>query len=331
MYRTFAILCVLSVVCATTSVAQNLLVDRGLPQWGIVNGYYNINNYSASNPSPYPGLTNSYPRFESNCDWGWGWNTDNDTSWDGPYSQASTDYLLGDDFTLNSASRISTIRVWMVGGYNGESDPLVYGFTAPMGPDNILGNMLSNLSLYLGPKDGTLNQVVTGAFTAGTNTNTNPNISITQVWYNNGETFYGSNTARPLYQVDFNVSNLGLTYTAGTSLSFAVWGDPATDADNGLAGTTYLHCTDAATANAPQQDADNLVDCYYSNPADESLAYFYQSYAINGPAGSLGPNWVEPQDVNVQVFGSVVPEPTALTLLAAGLVGLLASAWRKRK
>ena len=217
---------------------------------------------------------------------------------------------------MNSQSTLSDIRVWMVGGHN-NGDPVT-------DPDNILGNMIGNLSLYLGPKNGTLSQIVTGTFNAGTNTTSNPDITIAQVLYDNGETYFGSNTPRALYQVDFNVSSLNLTYAAGASLSFGVFGDPL---DNN--GLTYLNCTDAATANAPEQDADGLVSVFTMPAGDESACTFYGSYAMNNATNPLSPDWVEPQDVNVQVFGT--PEPTALTLLAAGLVGLLACARRKRK
>ena len=113
--------------------------------------------------------------------------------------------------------------------------------------------------------------------------------------------YQGSSGAfRDMYQVDFTVS---IALAAGQTYAFFF------DGTGGDYTVPFVHASNAALSGSPQDGADDTM--LWVN-------------ILNGTAGvpetwtSLGNGWDKASDVNVQVFGAVVPEPT--TYLAGALL-----------
>jgi hypothetical protein len=105
----------------------------------------------------------------------------------------------------------------------------------------------------------------------------------------------------------------------------------------GYASSLVARFYDSATVTAVSGITVPAAELGTGNPVDFK-SYSYQ-YVVE--PSRVGHNWVVCFDAlndnvylgvdNVSVTATVVPEPAMLTLLAAGLVGLLAYAWRNRK
>ena len=64
---------------------------------------------------------------------------------------------------------------------------------------------------------------------------------------------------------------------------------------------------------------------------DGSGNYVATAWDLRGNGGTGNTNYAFMDNLSVSVPGGAVPEPSTLALLAAGLIGLSVSAWRKRK
>jgi hypothetical protein len=213
----------------------------------------------------------------------------------------------GDTFTVQGtqAWKVDTIRLWFV-GYDANNN-------TNLTDDTYLGNYYDNLSLYVGT-GGTLNRVSLATFIAGTDTTNNPNVVGTRVQYNGGAgTQLDEGAKWTIVQLDFN--NLNLDFAAGTTVQFGMY------TDNDYA---YSHASNAALSGSPQDQADGLFSRFVLD--DPTSAHFLETQDSNGNG-----LWNKSTDINVQVFGSAVPEPGTLALLFTAGLGLLAYAWRRRR
>jgi hypothetical protein len=101
-------------------------------------------------------------------------------------------------------------------------------------------------------------------------------------------------------QVDFTVN---ITLAPGQTYDFFL------DGTGGNYTIPFLHASNAALSGSPQDGADNLM---------------LQANVIGGSINSVAPwtslnnGWDKASDINVQVFGTPVPEPT--TMIAGALL-----------
>jgi hypothetical protein len=205
--------------------------------------------------------------------------------------------MMGDDFTLPtdaSLYHIDNIRTWIVG----------YDATP-------FSDMFNSVSLYLG---------TTGSFSLASSSP-----AVTSVSYSDATTYQGSGGGyHNIYQLDFAVD---ITASGGTLFDFALVGDGKHDPNEEYISygrtdyLTFIHASNKDLSGSPQEGSDDVV--YAWNISDGSLNYSYNSGTDGG--------WDKGSDFNVQVEGTVVPEPGTLVLLSlAGLSGL-AMMWIRRR
>jgi len=198
----------------------------------------------------------------------------------------------GDTFTVTGTQswKVNTIRLWFV-GYNANNN-------TDLTDDTYLGDYYNNLSLYVGTS-GTLNRVSLASFTPGTDTTSNPNVVGTRVQYNGGagtqlDEGVGGSGPWTIVQLDFN--NLNLDFAPGTTVQFGMY---ATGSD-----VAYSHASNAALSGSPQDQADGLFSRFVLD--DPTTAHFLET------VDSSVTGWNKSTDINVQVFGTPVPEPTTM-------------------
>ena len=141
---------------------------------------------------------------------------------------------------------------------------------------------------------------------------------ISDATYISGADYQGSSgSSIPMHQVDFSVD---ITLAPGQTYQFFLDGSGAAV---GIV-VPFAHASNAALSGSTQEGADNLM--LYANVLGGTL----DPLSV-GTWTSLGNGWDKASDVNVQVFGTPVPEPSTYLagLSALGMLGLFS--WRNRK
>lgn len=117
-----------------------------------------------------------------------------------------------------------------------------------------------------------------------------------------------------MFQVDFSVDIL---LSAGATYQFFLDGSGSAGSGQGTS-IPFLHASNAALSGSPQDGADNLM------LAANVLGGVVDTGSIEAWT-SLGNGWDKASDVNVQVFGTAIPEPGSLALAGLALFGVLAT------
>ena len=242
---------------------------------------------------PDSSLNNIAGSDRSNVAWGYG------------QTDQSNLFASGDDFVLGSTGdpsnavwRVDTIRMWIIAGAAGDTS-----FN--------LSQRYLNAQLFVGNGAGAVSQVQSGNFTTGNSTD-NSNIVISAVNYTDvGQPDYqtSSGAQAQLWQVDF--TNLNLVVNPGDLVRFYAFGDAVDPASRAW----FNHASNAALSGTTQDGADDRYAALTEFPN------------INSDVNTGGAGWDKASDINVQVFGTAVPTPSALALL--GLGGLAASRRRR--
>ena len=129
--------------------------------------------------------------------------------------------------------------------------------------------------------------------------------SMTPVTYANGSTYQGSSgSSIAMYQLNFAVN---ITLAPGQTYDFFLDGSGSGD------GTyvPFVHASNAALSGSTQDGADNTM--LYAEVINGSI-----DPSNVGTWTSLGDGWDKASDVNVDVYGTPVPEPT--TMIAGALL-----------
>jgi hypothetical protein len=231
----------------------------------------------------------------------------------------ASNIMLGDDFTLPTAAgqyHVANIRIWMDSPYNLAD---YTGTARPDPPDgsNITGGTSKPFADMFNSISLDLRQGTSGSFTViGSPT-------ITQVTYVNGQGIQGgTGYYRPMYQLDFAVD---ITASGGTLFDFALNFDSKVDSINQWGYGNYLAFllgSNKDLSGSPQEGSDNL---YYDwDKTTGALLAIENSGGVDG-------GWDKSSDINVQVEGSVVPEPATMVLLSLAGLSSLAMVWIRRR
>lgn len=163
--------------------------------------------------------------------------------------------------------------------------------------DNL--NTLTGLSLWAGSSINSL-----GVFSTYTTD---------IVKYADDQTYQGySGANRTIFQIDFTINQ---DITAGKYYFFL---KGLRDNNN----NAFLHASNADLSGSNQDGADDLFQWLKLDATGGILAI--QSW------DSYGDGWDKSSDANIQVFGSVVPEPATMLLFGLGLLGVAGIGRRKK-
>lgn len=210
---------------------------------------------------------------------------------------AAPSFLVGDDFTLGSTGdankpnwSIDKLSVWAIGD------------------EDFLGDRFNNVSLFLGEDEGDIPKVLEANLSAGSNATDNADVLISQVTYPGTTTSYQGSGGGYLniWQIDFK--NVG-AFAPG-ELLFALGAVPETN-------NVSMHASNADLSGTQQDDFDNLFRIFDGDGTNTSIAF-------NTMFDSDQPNvWDKSSDINVQVFATAVPSPSAAlggVIMLGGLV-----------
>jgi hypothetical protein len=301
-----SLLIALALAVSSASGAQaTLLFDRGLP-------LENINNTAPKNPAA--------DLNRSNISWGFA-------------DQLSSGYSYpsGDDFALGTTGQtylVNTLRVWAVIGVADAAATIPDNFwqSFTLWGGKVKAGVAGLSTLHTGPTNGS-----------------DPQISISQVTYSNGENYWAEPVQlyRKIWQIDF--SGLNWTVEGGQLHQFFV--DGSGFSSLGIWNVfPILHASNAALSGSPQAGADDfyrLLRIHQGKP-DYVGTWNSDSYGVPGTyraSGSPGiGGWNKPSDINVQIYGhlfsrpdpATIPEPTSIaSLLGFGGVGM--GVWLRRR
>jgi len=138
----------------------------------------------------------------------------------------------------------------------------------------------------------------------------------TLVTYADGSTYQGtSGDSINMYQLNFAVN---IALAPGQTYDFFLNGSGSGDGTQ----IPFVHASNAALSGSPQQQADNTM--LYAEVVNGVVD------PVNGvgPWSSDGDGWDKASDVNVQVYGNAVPEPTTIISGALMLLPFGASTLR---
>jgi hypothetical protein len=219
----------------------------------------------------------------------------------------ATGNINGDSFQFKDGGTIDSITVWEV-----VNNPV--GSGNPSDP----ASEFSSISLYLGA-DGSPLPFSSSSFSSALVT-----------YQPGGEDYLGSDgvTHFSIYALTF--SGLNFAVTAHTVYDFAV---DAVGNPGGCANTTFgdpcilaLHGSNAGLSGTPQQGSDGQFLVFTVSGGVASLV---GPCDVGCQAGTIGTNPAD--DINVQIQGTLTPEPATLGTLAASLGGLILFARKRRK
>ena len=284
--------------CATGSHAA-LLFDRGLPT-------HNLNNTAPNDPALDANRSNISWAFADRIGSGYA-------------------YSVGDDFVLGTSNDhylIDTLRVWLVVGVVNTNATIPNSFwqTLTLWGGNVKEGISGLHDLHTGSTNGS-----------------NGQISITEVAYSNGNSYWAEPVSlyRKIWQLDFR--NLQWRIKGGDRYQFFVNGSGFTSL--GLWNVfPILHASNASLSGSPQAGADNFYRLLRLHNNQPDYLGTWNSSGVGSP-GSYTENelpgfggWDKPTDINLQIFGSLlqpptqtIPEPTSgMSLLLIGLGSLWA-------
>lgn len=133
-------------------------------------------------------------------------------------------------------------------------------------------------------------------------------LTITSVTYSGGSTYETPSGFRPLLQLDFT---LNLNVAAGEIFFFSLGGTSAF--------TPSLHASNAALSGSPQQEADDFI-----------ILWDKSDFSNWGGIQTGGSAWDKNSDINAQIWGTVVPEPSTYGMIGAAVLAGLVILRRRR-
>lgn len=232
-------------------------------------------------------------------------------SWISGFS-AGAYYLVGDSFSFGNSGTVDSITVFEVA--NNTVGSMVSSFPT---------DEFSSITLYYGNAANPLSLF--------SSTYTSAPVAY-QAGLQNYQGFSGN--FYPIYSLTF--SGLNLAVTAGTTYDFAVDAAPkagaCATAPSGDPCTLALHASNAALSGTPQQGSDNQFIFFTLAGSVATFNGFCDSGSTNTLATNYcGAPWDKSSDINVQIQGTLTPEPATWGTLAASLAGLIVLARKRRK